>query len=144
MRTPIYLLTIASCIVLGGFFAARGQWIPLALVSTVAVIYLVRLVTKGREQRRLEIDEAKALTVDNRSEQENLKAELREAREAYERNRRVLILITVMLAGGAAIAWSWNPLFALAVLTFALPPLYLIWRNSTAIRMIDDGLSRAA
>ena len=77
------------------------------------------------------------------AEQETLKAELREMRTAYERNRRWMLLIAVVIGGLAMVAWSWNPAFALALVLFAIAPMVLAWKNSTAVRKIDEGLARA-
>ena len=52
MRTPVYLIAIASCLVLSWLFASRENWIGFALVLVGAVAYAMRLVTTSRRARR--------------------------------------------------------------------------------------------
>jgi hypothetical protein len=143
MRTPVYLIAIASCLVLSWLFASRENWIGFALVLVGAVAYTVRLITTSRSARRQAVEAARGPKARSSAEQEALKAELGEMRAAYERNRRVMLLIAVFVGGLATVAWSWNPAFALALLLFAIPALVLAWRNSRAVRRIDEGLSTA-
>lgn len=143
MRAPVYLIGIASCLVLSWILGQRENWLGLVLVLLAALAYTVRLVTTTRAARREAVERATGPRVRSSAEQEELKAELRGMREAYERNRRVLLLIAVVIAGVAAVVWSRNEAFALALLLFTLPALVLAWRNGSAVRRIDDGLSRA-
>ncbi|MGO3479706.1 MAG: hypothetical protein ACTIOA_16205, partial [Brachybacterium tyrofermentans] len=48
MRTPIYLIAIASCLVLSWLFASRENWIGFALVLIGAIAYSARLITVSR------------------------------------------------------------------------------------------------
>lgn len=143
MRVPVYLIAIASCLVLSALFASRENWLGLVLVILAAIAYSVRLVTTTRAARRAEVEAARGPVARTSAEQEQLKSELREMREAYERNRRWMLLIAMVVAGLAVVAWSWNPAFALALMLFAIPPLVLAWRNTTAVRKIDAGLAKA-
>ncbi|WP_152354518.1 hypothetical protein [Brachybacterium subflavum] len=141
MRTPVYLLAIGSCLVLSWLFAARENWIGLALVLVGAVAYAVRLVTANRADRREAVAEAREQRPGTSAEQEALRTELGQMREAYEWNRRVMLLISVVIAGLATIAWAWNPALALALLLFAIPCLALAWRSTRAVRRIDRELA---
>lgn len=143
MRTPIYLIAIASCLVLSWLFASRENWIGFALVLIGAIAYSVRLVTVSRTVRKAAVEAARGPKVRTSAEQEALKSELVQMRDAYERNRRVMLLIAVLVGGLATVAWAWNPAFALALLIFAIPALLLAWRNTKAVRRIDEGLSSA-
>lgn len=143
MRVPVFLIAIASCLVLSWLFAGRENWLGMVLVLLAAVVYGVRLVTATRATRRAEAEAADGPVARTSKEQESLKAELREMRAAYERNRRLMLLISVVVGGIAVVAWSWNPAFALALVLFAIPPLLLAWKNSKAVRRIDDGLAQA-
>lgn len=143
MRTPVYLIAIASCLVLSWLFASRENWIGFALVLIGAIAYSVRLVTVSRTERRAAVDAARGPTARTSAEQEALKAELGQMREAYERSRRVMLLISVVIGGLATVAWAWNPAFALALLLFAIPALVLAWRSTRAVRRIDEGLASA-
>lgn len=143
MRTPVYLIAIASCLVLSWLFASRENWIGFALVLVGAIAYAVRLVTTSRRARRDAVAAARGPKARTSAEQEALKEELAEMREAYERNRRVMLLITVLVGGLATVAWAWNPAFALALLLLALPAVVLMWRNARAVHRIDEGLAAA-
>ncbi len=143
MRIPVTLLAIASCLVLSALFASRENWLGMVLVLIAAAAYALRLVSVTRTERRAQVEAARGPVARTSAEQEALKAELREMRAAYERNRRGMLLIAVVIAGFAVIAWSWNPAFALALVLFAIPPVVLAWRNASAVRRIDEGLSRA-
>lgn len=143
MRVPVHLLSIASCLVLSGLFASRENWLGMVLVLLAAVAYAVRLVMTTRSDARARAEAARGPVAATSAEQEQLKAELREMREAYERMRRRMLLVAVLVAGIAVISWGWNPPFALALVLFAIPPLVLAWRNARAVRTIDDGLARA-
>ncbi|APX33597.1 hypothetical protein BH708_13735 [Brachybacterium sp. P6-10-X1] len=143
MRTPVYLIAIASCLVLSWLFASRENWLGMGLVLVAAVVYGVRLVITSRADRTASAEAARGPKAATSAEQEQLKAELGEMREAYERSRRVMLLLTVIIAGLAAVAWPWNPALALALLIFSIPTLVLAWRRTTAIRKIDAGLSAA-
>ena len=115
----------------------------MALVLLAAIAYAVRMVMVSRTTRREEAEAARGPVAATAAEQETLKAELREMRTAYERNRRWMLLIAVVIGGLAMVAWSWNPAFALALVLFAIAPMVLAWKNSTAVRKIDEGLARA-
>lgn len=143
MRIPVTLLAIASCLVLSALFASRENWLGMVLVLIAAAAYALRLVSVTRTEQRAQVEAARGPVARTSAEQEALKAELREMRAAYERNRRGMLLIAVVIAGFAVIAWSWNPAFALALVLFAIPPVVLAWRNASAVRRIDEGLSRA-
>lgn len=143
MRLPVFLIAIASCLVLSVLFAGRENWLGMVLVLVAAVAYTVRLVTVMRTTRREEAEAARGHVARSSAEQEQLKSELREMRAAYERNRRRMLLIAVAIGGIAVVAWSWNPPFALALVLFAIPPLVLTWKNGKAVRKIDEGLSKA-
>ena len=143
MRLPVFLIAIASCIVLSALFASRENWLGMVLAIATAIAYTVRAITVGRAERKAQAETARGPVARSSAEQEQLKSELREMRATYERNRRGMLLITVVIGGLAVIAWSWNPAFALALVLFAIPPLVLAWKNSTAVRQIDEGLSRA-
>lgn len=143
MRTPVYLIAIASCLVLSWLFASRENWLGMGLVLVAAVVYGVRLVLTSRADRKASAEAAHGPKAATSAEQEQLKTELGEMREAYERSRRVMLLLTVIIAGLAAVAWPWNPALALALLIFSIPTLVLAWRNTKAIRKIDGGLSSA-
>lgn len=143
MRIPVFLLAIASCLVLSWLFASRENWLGMVLVLLAAVAYAVRLVSATRATRREEVEAADGPVATTSTEQEALKTELREMRGTYERNRRLMLLISVLVGGVAVAAWSWNPAFALALVLFAIPPLLLAWRNTTAVRKIDQGLAKA-
>jgi Ca2+/Na+ antiporter len=143
MRIPVFLIAIASCLVLSWLLASRENWLGMVLVLLAAVVYAVRLVTATRATRREEAEAAAGPVARSSKEQETLKAELREMRAAYERNRRFMLLISVVVGGVAVVAWSWNPAFALAMVLFAIPPLLLAWKNSRAVRKIDEGLATA-
>jgi len=143
MRIPVFLIAIASCLVLSWLLASRENWLGMVLVLLAAVVYAVRLVTATRAARREEVEAAAGPVARTSKEQESLKAELREMRAAYERNRRFMLLISVIVGGVAVVAWGWNPAFALALVLFAIPPLLLAWKNSRAVRKIDEGLATA-
>lgn len=143
MRVPVTLLAIASCLVLSALFASRENWLGMVLVLIAAVAYALRLVSVTRAERKAQVEAARGPVARTSAEQQALKAELREMRAAYERNRRGMLLIAIVIGGFAVIAWSWNPAFALALVLFAIPPLVLAWKNSKAVRRIDEGLSRA-
>lgn len=143
MRTPIYLIAIASCLVLSWLFASRENWIGFALVLIGAIAYSARLITVSRTERKAAVEAARGPKVHTSAEQEALTSELGQMRAAYERNRRVMLLIAVLVGGLATVAWAWNPAFALALLIFAIPALALAWRNTRAVRRIDEGLSSA-
>lgn len=143
MRVPVYLIAIASCLVLSALFASRENWLGMVLVVLAAIAYAVRMVTVSRAQRSAEAEAARGPVAATSAEQEALKSELREMRTAYERNRRGMLLIAVVVGGLAVVAWSWNPAFALALVLFTIPPLALAWKNSKAVRKIDEGLSTA-
>ncbi len=143
MRIPVFLIAIASCLVLSWLLASRENWLGMVLVLLAAVVYAVRLVTATRAARREEVEAAAGPVARTSKEQEALKTELREMRAAYERNRRFMLLISVIVGGVAVVAWSWNPAFALALVLFAIPPLLLAWKNSRAVRKIDEGLATA-
>ena len=143
MRVPVYLIAIASCLVLSALLASRENWLGMALVLLAAIAYAVRMVMVSRTTRREEAEAARGPVAATAAEQETLKAELREMRTAYERNRRWMLLIAVVIGGLAMVAWSWNPAFALALVLFAIAPMVLAWKNSTAVRKIDEGLARA-
>lgn len=143
MRIPVFLIAIASCLVLSWLLASRENWLGMVLVLLAAVVYAVRLVTATRATRREEAEAATGPVARTSKEQESLKAELREMRAAYERNRRFMLLISVIVGGVAVVAWGWNPAFALALVLFAIPPLLLAWKNSKAVRRIDEGLAGA-
>ncbi|MBP2380906.1 hypothetical protein [Brachybacterium sacelli] len=143
MRTPVYLIAIGSCLVLSWLFASRENWLGFALVLVAAVAYAARLVITTRADRRASAEAARGPRAETSAEQAQLKAELSEMREAYERSRRVMLLLTVIIAGLAAVAWPWNPALALALLIFSVPTLVLAWRSTRAIRKIDGGLASA-
>lgn len=143
MRVPAYLIAIASCLVLSALFASRENWLGLVLVLGAAIAYSVRLVTVSRATGRAEAEAARGPVARNSAEQEQLKSELREMRAAYERNRRMMLLIAVIVGGLAVVAWAWNPPFALALVLFAIPPLVLAQKNAKAVRRIDEGLASA-
>ena len=119
MRVPVYLIAIASCLVLSALLASRENWLGMALVLLAAIAYAVRMVMVSRTTRREEAEAARGPVAATAAEQETLKAELREMRTAYERNRRWMLLIAVVIGGLAMVAWSWNPAFALALVLFA-------------------------
>lgn len=142
MRTSVYLLTIGSCLVLSWLFAARENWIGLALVLVGAVAYAVRLVTVNRTERRRALAQAGGSRASTSSvEQRELRSEIAQMRNAYERNRRTMLLIAVLVAGLAAVAWGWNPAFALALLLFAIPFVVLAWRSARAVHRIDTKIA---
>lgn len=143
MRIPVTLIAIASCLVLSALFASRENWLGMVLVLLGAVAYSVRLVMVTRAERKSQAEAARGPVARTSAEQEQLKSELREMRAAYERNRRGLLLLAVVVGGLAVVAWSWNPAFALALVLFAIPPLLLSWKNSRAVRRIDEGLTKA-
>lgn len=143
MRTPVYLIAIASCLVLSWLLAERENWLGVALVLIGAVAYGVRLVTTTRAESRARAEAAKGPRARTTAEQEALKAELGDMRAAYERNRRIMLLIAVVIAGLATVAWSWNPAFALALLLFTIPFLLIARRGTRAVRRIDDGIAAA-
>lgn len=143
MRVPVYLIAIASCLALSWLFASRENWLGFALVLIAAVAYAVRLVMLTRADRRAEAAAADGPVARTSAEQQALKEELREMRAAYERNRRLMLLIAVAVSGVAVVAWAWNPPFALALMLFAIPPLLLAGKNSRAVRRIDEGLAKA-
>lgn len=143
MRTPVYLIAIASCLVLSGLLASRENWLGMVLVLGAAIAYSVRLVMLSRAEGKARAETARGPVARSTAEQEQLKAELREMRTAYERNRRGMLLIAVVIGGLAVIAWGWNPAFALALVLFAIPPLVLAWKNAKAVRRIDEGLAGA-
>ena len=143
MRTPVYLIAIASCLVLSWLFATRENWIGFALVLIGAAAYSVRLVTTSRRARREAVEAARGPRARTSAEQQALKEELSQMREAYERNRRVMLLLSVLVGGLATVAWAWNPAFALALLLLAIPAVVLMWRNAKAVRRIDEGLAAA-
>lgn len=143
MRTPVYLIAIASCLVLSGLLASRENWLGTVLVLGAAIAYSVRLVLLSRAEARVQAETARGPVAATSAEQEQLKSELRDMRAAYERNRRGMLLLAVVIGGLAVVAWGWNPAFALALVLFAIPPLVLAWKNAKAVRKIDDGLARA-
>lgn len=143
MRTPVYLIAIASCLVLSALFVARENWLGMVLVLVGAVAYTVRLVTTSRAEAKAQAEAARGPVARTTAEQTELKTELGEMRTAYDRNRKSMLLIAVVIAGAATVAWSWNPLFALALVLFAIPFLVLSRRSMKAIRKIDAGLSTA-
>lgn len=143
MRTPVYLIAIASCLVLSWLFATRENWIGFALVLIGAAAYSVRLVTTSRRARREAVEAARGPKARTSAEQQALKEELSQMREAYERNRRVMLLLAVLIGGLATVAWTMNPAFALALLLLAIPAVVLMWRNARAVRRIDEGLAAA-
>jgi hypothetical protein len=143
MRLPVTLIAIASCLVLSALFASRENWLGMVLVLLGAVAYAVRLVTVTRTERKAQVEAARGPVARTSAEQEQLKSELGEMRAVYERNRRGMLLLAVVIGGLAVIAWSWNPAFALALVLFAIPPLVLSWKNAKAVRRIDEGLKKA-
>lgn len=143
MRVPVYLIAIASCLVLSGLMAGRENWLGMTLVLLAALAYSVRLVTITRRERRAQAEAARGPKARTTAEQAALVSELRQMREHYDRIRRWMLLIAMMVAGLAALAWTWNPAFALALVLFSIPPLVLAWKNSRAVRKIDEGLARA-
>lgn len=143
MRTPLYLIGIASCVVLAGLFASRENWLGLVLVLGAAVAYAIRLVVATRADNTARAAAARGPVARTTAEQTALKAELGEMRAAYDRNRKLMLVLAVAIAGPAVVAWSWNPAFALALALFSIPFLALAWRSSRAIRTIDGRLSSA-
>lgn len=143
MRSPLYIIGIASCLVLAGLFASRENWLGLVLVLLAAVVYSIRLVTTSRAENRARAEAARGPVARTTAEQTALKAELGEMRAAYDRHRKMMLLLTVVVAGAAVIIWSWNPALALAATLLAIPSLVLSWKASRAIHKIDDRLSAA-
>lgn len=136
MRQPLYLMTIASCLILSGMFFNRGQMIPAVLAGGAALFYLFRLFWGGRT--------APATTADGEPvPQDESTSEVRERLEAkrrlYEGNSKKFSLVAVAIALGGMVAMlAGNSALAIALLIGTLPFVILVFRNGKAVRMIDD------
>lgn len=60
MRTPVYLIAIASCLVLSGLLASRENWLGTVLVLGAAIAYSVRLVLLSRAEARVQAEIGRA------------------------------------------------------------------------------------
>lgn len=140
MRYPLYLLTIASCLLLVGLFYNRGATVAAVIAGAAALFYIVRLVMAGRDSSAPEpVSDVEGQAPS--AQRAEAITRLQTRRKAYNENRAKLTLVVIVVAVvGMAVWFSGNPAFASAISIANLPLLWLVWRNSKAIRMIDDGL----
>lgn len=142
MRQPLYLMTIASCLILSGMFFNRGQIIPAVLAGGAALFYLFRLFWGGRNAPAT--DETGQPVPEDESRAE-IRERLAAKRRLYEGNSKKFSLVAVAIALGGMVAMlAGNSALAIALLIGTLPFVVLVFRNGKAVRMIDDGLGTRA
>ena len=144
MRYPLYLTTIASCLVLVGLFYDRGSYWAAAIAGAAGIFYAWRLLAAARQPRPTPA-ESDSVAGPPSAERARLIASLQARRKAYDGNRARLTLIAIAIGLTGLTVWiAGNGAFASAISIINLPVLWLVWRNSKAIRIIDQGLAGRA
>lgn len=120
----------------------RGQYWICVLIGGLAAYYLFKLLMSRRKSSNTETSTAKNVSPDSSESRNKLIDELRKSCETYRKNREKLIRIAVLILITAVAGCFYKVTFGIAVSIFSLPVFYLIYRNTKAIRMIDNGLKK--
>lgn len=123
---------------------ARGQYWICVLIGGLAAYYLYKILTvllKNNKDKTTSADNQN-VSADSPESKNKLIDELRKSCETYRKNREKLIRIAVLIIVLAVAGCFYKVTFGIAVSIFSLPVFYLIYRNTRAIRMIDDGLKK--
>jgi hypothetical protein len=140
MRNATYWLSVACCLFLGGMFYMREQYAMTALIGIAVVAYLSRMALGNRDARIRAREEFQANLPRTSREKSQLLDDLRVTRDRVRGKLQRLLLLGLLIAGGAGLLSKDNLPLAAAFALFLLPVVFFVWRNYRIVSEINRGL----
>lgn len=142
MRWGFYLMSIACCGVLAAIMWERGQiWWAIGMV-VIALLYLTRGLVSQHKERKEILGEMRTELAGKHTtaEKKAILDDLLTTRSNCRKSRAWQMIGGMIVVIGVVVVYPSNPPLALAMAVMLLPLAWMIWRNTSKITKIEQGL----